>query len=59
MCLILAGCLAWYVVGRFYENDSGEVFNVGCFTHLAGIEGNLGRKKRTSFLSFHLDNIIR
>jgi len=33
--------VAWYVTGRFYENEQQQIQDLGYFLHLAGVEGDL------------------
>lgn len=33
--------LVWYVTGRFYTNEAGDLLDAGYFLHLQGIEGEL------------------
>ena len=36
--------VAWYVTGRFYENEQRQLEDLGYFLHLSGVEGPLFRE---------------
>ncbi|HEY0512174.1 MAG TPA: hypothetical protein VGH73_09735 [Thermoanaerobaculia bacterium] len=38
---ITPGRVAWYVTGRFYEDQQGRLQDVGYFLHLTGVQGAL------------------
>jgi hypothetical protein len=48
--------VAWYVTGRFYQNEKKQLMDVGYFLHLSGVRGPLftGEKSEaTAVLTFH------
>ena len=38
---IIPARVAWYVTGRFYEDEKGLLQDVGYFLHLGGVAGSL------------------